>query len=447
METPPPRGRRRATERAVLAGLLVFSALLVALYVRSYPQLSPIDELQHIDYMIKASRGELVRRGDHVGQDAMREEACRGVDGAPLALPPCDSPRFYPADFQEEGFNTAEIHPPTYYAVTGVVARAMLPLLGGRGLATAGRLVGALWLMSGVAVLWFLLAGFGVRLSSRVAVVLLVVTTPAVLHSSSTVNNDVTALVAGGGLLLAAIAWQRGSLPGWALAATAVAGVLFKATNMIGAGVVVGYLLLQALALARPRAGTEGLQPRRDARAHLLMAAGIAAGVAAGGLIWVVLHEALATAPNLANPISRRFRVDSLSLGQVLPAAGAGVIPLDGAHIAPFFGGAVVTAVMTAVRWIFIGSSFGQAAAAEPASREEAVAVSAVVAMVAAGPFFVVVNYLSLQVFYAVPPRYILSVVPAMAVGLALFLEKPWMNAAAVALAVVASVATLAALS
>ena len=443
---PGPDGAHaRRRDRVVVVGLLLFAALLVVLHVRSYPQLSPVDELQHVDYMIKASRGELVRRGDHVGQDAMREQACRGVDGAAMSLPSCDSGRFDPAAFQEEGFNTAEIHPPPYYVVTGAVARSMLPLLGDRGLLVAGRLVGALWLMAGVAVVWFLLAAFGVRPSSRVAVVLLVVTAPAVLHGSSTVNNDATALVAGGGLLLAAVSWQRRSLPAWAVAAVAGAGVLFKLTNLVGAGVAAGYLLLQALAHRRAPDGRP--QPGRDARAHLAMAAGIVAAVTVAGLTWVVLHEALATAPNLTNPISRRLHVDSLSLEQVLPAAGAGVTPLDGAHLAPFLGGVLVSTLMTAVRWLFIGSSFGVAASAEAGSGEEAVALSTMATVVLGGPFFVVVNYLSLDVFYAVPPRYMLSAVPAMAVALGLSMRKPWTSVAGVTLGVAAAVVTLGALT
>ncbi len=428
----------------MLVMVLLFSALSVALYVRAYGPLSPVDELQHVDSMIKASHGEVVRRGDHVGQAAMREEACRGVDGAALPLPACDSAHFEPADFQEEGYNTAEIHPPTYYAITGLLARAMLPLLGGRGIVTAARLVGALWLMAGVAVLWYLLAAFAVRVSSRAVVLLLLVTSPAVLHTSSTVTNDVTALVAGGGLLLAAVSWQRRRLPGWVVVAIAVAGVLLKLTNLTGAAVVVGYLLLQALHRRGVPAQDTALVP--DRRAHLLMAAGITAGVAAGGLAWVVLHNVLATAPNLSNPISRKLQVDSLSLGQLLPSMGAGVVPVDGAHLAPFLGSVVVTTVMMMLRWLFIGSSFGLAASAEPGSREEAMAVSATVTMVAAGPFFVLVNFLTLSVFYAVPSRYMLSVMPAVVVAFALFLRKPWLNAAGGALAAIAVVATLAAL-
>ena len=431
----------------MLAALLAFSALLVALHVAAYPQLSPVDELQHIDYLDKASRGQIVRRGDLVGQYALREEACRGVEGAALILPSCDSGHFDPLVFQEGGFNTAEIHPPSYYFVTGLSARAIRPLLGGggRGLMTAGRLVGALWLMAGAAVLWLLLGAFGVAWPVRVAPIALMVTAPAVLYSSSVVTNDATAIVAGAAVLLAAVKWQDGSSPGWVVVVVALAAVMFKLTNVIGVGVAVGYLVMQALGASRAGAPSA---PARNARAHLLLVAAVVGGVAAGGMAWVVVHSAMAEAGEFANPMSQRFRVDSLSLGQVLPAFGAGVVPLDTDHLlAPFFGGVVITSMMVATRWVLIGSSFGLAATAERWSRAEAVAISGVVAAMAGGPFFVLVNYVTLEVFVSIPARYMLSAVPALAVTLALCMRKPWMNAVVVAMAAVSSVATLLALT
>lgn len=431
----------------MLAALLGFSALLVAMHVAAYPQLSPVDELQHIDYLDRASRGQIVRRGDLVGQYALREEACRGVEGAGLCLPSCDSDRFDPRAFQEGGFNTAEIHPPSYYLVTGLAARVVRPLLGGggRGLMTAGRLVGALWLMAGTAVLWSLLGAFGVAWRRRVAPIALMVTAPAVLYSSSVVTNDATAVLAGAAVLLTAVKWQDRSLPGWVVVAVALAGVLFKLTNLIGVGVAVGYLLMQAVGASRAGGRKAG---GRTARAHLLLGAAVVGGVAAGGLAWVVVHSALAEAGEFANPMSQRFRVDSLTLGHVLPAFGAGVVPLDTDHLlAPFFGGVVITNMMVATRWVLIGSSFGLAAIGERWSRAEAVAVSALVAATAGGPFFVLVNYLTLEVFVSIPSRYMLSAVPALAVTLALCLRKPWMNAVVVAMAAVSSVATVLALT
>jgi len=67
-------------DRVALAALLVALAVLVALHVRDHPALSHIDELQHMDYALK-SPFHVPRHGDSIGQEAMREAACRGSPG------------------------------------------------------------------------------------------------------------------------------------------------------------------------------------------------------------------------------------------------------------------------------------------------------------------------------------------------------------------------------
>ena len=67
-----------------LAAVLVAVAVLVGLHVRDHPALSHIDELQHGDYMLK-SPFHVPRHGDAIGQEAMEEAACRGID-YPLRL-------------------------------------------------------------------------------------------------------------------------------------------------------------------------------------------------------------------------------------------------------------------------------------------------------------------------------------------------------------------------
>ena len=82
--------------------------------------LSPLDELQHVDYLDQASRFDFVHNGERVGQLAMREQACRTVDSPGFVSPPCKAKDLKPVQFQEGGFNTASADPPTYYVLTGL---------------------------------------------------------------------------------------------------------------------------------------------------------------------------------------------------------------------------------------------------------------------------------------------------------------------------------------
>ena len=52
--------------------------------------------------------------GDKVGNQALRQEACRGVDAPAFALPPCSPTATYdPHVFQERGYNTAALDAPS----------------------------------------------------------------------------------------------------------------------------------------------------------------------------------------------------------------------------------------------------------------------------------------------------------------------------------------------
>src|ERR1035437_4693878 len=65
--------------------LLLVAIALVGLHVHTYTKVGPIDELQHIDYLYKSPA--IVAMGDRVGQDAVRQEAFRGMDD-PFGRPP-----------------------------------------------------------------------------------------------------------------------------------------------------------------------------------------------------------------------------------------------------------------------------------------------------------------------------------------------------------------------
>ena len=91
---------------------------------------------------------DLVRRGDLFGEEAMREEACRGVDAAFLP-PPCDARTLRPQEFQEGGFNPAYIHSPGYYVVAGFGGRLVDRVPGVSSPVVGARLMGALWLGGG----------------------------------------------------------------------------------------------------------------------------------------------------------------------------------------------------------------------------------------------------------------------------------------------------------
>lgn len=217
----------------VCAGLMVLSLVLVGLHIRAYSTLSPIDELQHVDYMIKAGNFEIPREGDRDGYEALAEAACRGVDSPGYAGPECGLDSYDPNDFQELGYNTAASQFPLYYLVTGLAARALtaIGLFGSK--VTAGRLMGGVWAGLAWSVLWYVMALLRVPRWNRVIAVALLMFTPITLFHAATINADAALLLTGSLAVLTTIKFEREELNGWLLVAVYAALCLIDPTNLI----------------------------------------------------------------------------------------------------------------------------------------------------------------------------------------------------------------------
>jgi hypothetical protein len=221
-----------------MAAVVAVTGAVVGLHVWRYQTLSPIDELQHIDYTFRMRELAPPHRGDLVGQDAMRAQACRGIDAAvePRRCTPLGS---YEADtFQEGGQNTAWAYLPGYYLVAAGFGKLVNVLTPVDDVVNAARLAGILW--SAAAATLLIAACRRVRISAPVAgcIAALMVSQPVVLHSTSTLNPDGATLLGGGLLLLLPFWW--GDAPPAAgkvtdgLASAAALGL--KVTNVVALG-------------------------------------------------------------------------------------------------------------------------------------------------------------------------------------------------------------------
>lgn len=422
------------TEILALAALLVLVVAVVGLHVHAYQRLSPIDELHHVDYLIKSADGQLLRRGDVIGPETRKEGACRGVD-APGYPASCDDESWLAG----REFNTEEIQPPAYYFLTGWVARLLRPVMGTSSLVAAGRMVGALWAAAGLVFLWAALRMLGVPILVRWAVCALVITTPVVLHASTTVTNDATGLFAGGAVLLAALAWERHRVPAFVVVLATIAAVSLRLTNFIGAGMVILYLLIRAVQRDEDPEGSPG----RSTRSHLAMAAGVAATVVVTGLAWVGLNSAVARVGPLANPNTFNQQAPNISLETLFGNSWAAVPPTRDPYLVPFLQNDTFRAMVRATDWLLVGAAIGVAALARRRSPGEALGAGAMVCAAATGPILTVSNYVFQGAYYPIPPRYGLTVVPAFAVALGLAAQKTWTRAALAGFAGVAVVLTL----
>jgi hypothetical protein len=406
--------------------LCLIAVGLVAVHVRAFTLTSPVDELQHIDYLIRGSRGHIVRVGERVGQDAMREEACRGKD-LQHPLPPCEAERLRPEDFPGGGYSTASAHPPTYYVLTGIAAQGLRDVLGFESIVTAARLLGAVWLAAGLLLTWALGRRYGLDWPALLGAVLLLASAPIVMHSSATVNPDATALAVGGAVFLAAAGVGRTMWATPVLVAVGVLAGLTKLTNLVAIGAAAIYLLVQVWWSWRD--GERSSRYSWRGRIHwapvgisvLALGSGLVAAAA-----WVLLTYERALVDPAALPTSQMFAVTSLPVGQLLATFLAFVTPVRESFIVePLRDAPLLVMFMQIFDRLLIAGVLGTIWFSAARAPLRALALGTGVTMVIAGPLFAIVIYVLEQAIVPPLPRYALALAPALVVVLAWAARRP----------------------
>ncbi|MDE0614232.1 MAG: hypothetical protein OXI32_07455 [bacterium] len=409
--------------RAIVLAVVI---AVVVLQVRDQESFSPIDELQHFDYTLKSPSAG-VRIGEQYGTEALQTAACRGIDwpnwevGSPT-LPECGDPQPDSSLAPEGGYNTAYLHSPVYYTATALVGEGIEGIIGVSPL-TAYRLVGVLWLVAGLVLVWLALGWVHVGVWQRAAVVGLLGVSPMVIHASAFVNPDATALLGGGLVLVALLRWESGRWPWWGLVAASALAMWLKFTNAAAVMVVVVYL---ALRLWQQRDGMSDAQMRARARQRSITAGVTALAALISVVIWRLWQSYRQLAEEGDLPIYVTQRRDSFpwtSVGDKLRAALTPFrdqwipngLPRDA--LAPLAGIADVGLL------VLLGAAL---ALGRARSAHRALVAGVVTAMVGVGVVSLITNYVTLSRDPPVPGRYGLAVLPFAAVAIAPVLRRHW---------------------
>jgi hypothetical protein len=396
--------RWRSLGLAALALFLLAGAVVVP-HVATYVTLSPIDELQHIDYVVKASHLHEVRPGEKVGETAMREQSCRGIDSPGFVSPPCDAEVLAPEMYQEAGYNTAAVHPPPYYTLTGLAARVITPLIGSSSIVTGARLVGALWLGLGLLLTFVLARSLGASAPAAFAGAGVLATLPVVVFSSATVTPDATAMLSGSVVCLATVRYLQGRAGPRTLLAGALVATAFKVTGVLAIGICALVLLMSAWASRREEdASADG--GRRSLIGLLILAGGGSAPV----LLWMAVSrvQALDVPPS---PMSR-FIVHSLAPSQVLGNLVALAPPTQNAYLAPGLRTALVMALVAIGGYLVLGGVGAVALSRSGQPLVDRLGIATLTGMLTGGPVLVVMTYVLASVYVPIPSRYGLVLLP-----------------------------------
>ncbi len=422
-------------DRAALLFCIVLAAVVVGLHVNAYPQLSPIDELQHLDYVHKAPSFHVVARGERIGQDALRDEACRGLDTNFGGLPACEAPApLNPDDFQERGYNTAYVHPPPYYFVTGVAAEVINALTGVDSTHTAARAVGAAWLAVAVWFVWRLLVHRGAKPLTQVALLSLLIVSPAVVFASSTTGPDASSLLAGASLLAAVLLWEEEVVPAWVLAPAVAFTLLLKFTHIGAIGLALVYLFVRAVQQAPLSAWRVDATYRRYGRSAAIVLGSAFAML----LLWTGVQEVVAKAPASEISMNQSLHTDTFPTAQVLESIDATFSPLQTPYFAPAMRNQYVIGLNHVIDVATLLAVASVAVFAAVRSKERALGLATAVAMLTLGPVTIVINYVNSSAVTSIPPRYGLPMVPAAVVCAVPAMDRRWVRVPVGALAALA---------
>ncbi len=385
---------------------IVLPAGIVALAVQQDPGLSALDEVAHLDYLDRAGDRSFPRMGDVVSDEVARTARCRsveteqGVACGDVVIP--DGPPVV-----ADGYSYEAQHPPLYYWISAGLQN-VTRIGPGDNFITTGRLTGAFWLSGGAIMLFLALRRLGVTNAAAGAVCTFLTFSPGLVVSASKVTNDATSLFGGAAILLAYTELRRRpTAAGIAvLTATSIVAVLLKPVNIL----TVGAIALMASVELLSRVGW---------RRALVCGATPAAFAVATVVAWQALVEAMAV-------VEVDVVMDAL-LGFKKHSDGPpfGRFFLSSANLLAAYDSGRSVVGPGAAGFATIGrvALLGTAAAAGLTGRRTVAAIAgaaSVATLVVGGFAFNVQFWLSFGLLGGPAPRYGLSLLPVLAVPMAI---------------------------
>lgn len=276
----------------VALGLLAIAVTMVFIAVARAPQLSITDEGPHADYAYRASTLHMPGKGTLIAPEIKYEWYCHDQAGTTGASSCSGYSSSFKAGQQDYTFDD----PPLYYTATGLIARAVSPILpGSHNFITAARAVGALWLFLAMMVFYLSLRRFRAAWQYAAAGAAFLPIVPGVLASTTQVTSDAPAALSGALALLVLGRYLIDKKTGWVLPmlATVFAGgtKTLNGMPMLIDAAVLGFV---AIVAARKRDWT-------GAKRAVLVASVIFASFCAVYLVWT--HwQAGRGVPNWVNP-------------------------------------------------------------------------------------------------------------------------------------------------
>ncbi len=386
--------------------LVLFSLVYVGYQVPQHHQFSPIDEYVYADYLAKVPTQLVVHRGEQVGEYARNLISCIGVQNYGPYGQSCNvgthtgNNALYPYN----GGTAADLYTPVFFAITWVVAAPLT--FTGISLLDAARLTGGLWLAGGLVLLYFFLLRLRVHRATALGASLALLAAPSIYWANTFLSTDAPSVTVGAGLLWATAYFLQTGRKGWLIAAIGMFGVAMKLQNIAAVGVVFLILIAHAIASERTQSSSTKQNLLRALRTSKVRIAFIAAfgSVAIEG-IWVVIRALIAYGPAPDQGVATTLTWKLLLQEAVKFLGGAGSFGASPSLIR--------LAIGTVISWICIAGVLGVTARSRYPDFDALLSRSSLIMALLVGPVLALANNLVAGMYFDLPSRYGLSLVPA----------------------------------
>ena len=305
----------------------------------------------------------------------------------------------------------------------------------------AVRLVSVLWLSIGLAVFYLLGREFEASPIAIGIVAILLAVTPVIVTASSHSTPDSMLIMSGGLVLLTIIRWTKGRIALWAPVVVCVGAITIDRSTVLAfviAGVFVAAPFFAGTTPTRPRLPRTG-EPVDPTSATLILAL-IFLGSLALERMLPIARDLLTGSTGQINVDLDRFKLQQrpeFSREVLLGSFTNMVSPVTQDYRPDITRDLTYGSLTAIVNWIVIGSAFGTAAWAATRSQQRRLGAATTTTMLLSGPLVAGAMWLQGGVFFELPARYGLAMMPALGVTVALSLRGRLLTIAVGSLALV----------
>jgi hypothetical protein len=272
------------------AAVVVFSFSVIGTYIPDQKPLSPFDEWVYLDYVDKLTNLSIPQTGEAVDEEALEVSSCRGVFLWGPTGSPCGGP-YVSSEYPMGGITSGDVHPPTYFAATAVLAGVVRSIGLSDDLLTSSRLIGAIWLTLGLALVVILASQLGAPLPAAVGAAGVLASLPIIRYNNSYITPDALNIAVGALALLGALRVSRQRWPWWSMVVVGGVAGLIKTQNGLAVGAAACFLLWRILVDRRLATGAHA------AWNHGRAAVGSVIAFVGAQLAWIVTRRILSVGP------------------------------------------------------------------------------------------------------------------------------------------------------